>query len=297
MKTNIGIFYMVITACLWSLGGLLIKVIPLSPMALISARSICALFIFIPFFIHTNKKEIHRISFKGAYLKHYFICSIFIASLSIFFVVATKLTTAAHAIILQFTAPIWIILIGLLFFKIKPKAKDVKAIVLVLIGIIIFLSNGLTGSHQIGNMIAILSGISMAIMILYFKSNHIEFPLLAVIFANIINALIGLPFLLNSSLDVTTLMYILMIGIFQYGISYIFYTKAVLSLESLQIVIISALEPILNPLWVFLILGETLSVRSMVGGALVLLVIIKYNIDKSLERKIGSEIYLEKNTA
>jgi len=280
MSRNYGPLLMSITAILWSLGGILIKLTPLNSMALISGRSICALCLFIPYMLIKNKKDKMKIVESNS-IKHYLLCSIAISSLSVFFVIATKLTTAAHAIILQFTAPFWIILISFIIYKKKPQSKDLKAVTIVLFGIILFLSNQLNGSHQLGNIFAILSGISMAIMIMYLQSDYIKQPLMVVVIANIINAIIGMPFLLNSLLTKEVLIYILIIGIFQYGISYILYTYAVKKLESLQVVIFSALEPILNPIWVYLATGESLSPLSLVGAFIVLGVIIHYNISKA----------------
>lgn len=276
MIKNYGSILMIITAILWSLGGLLIKLVPIGPLALISGRSICALCLFIPYFILQRKKEGKKV--EPIKMKHYLLCSLSISTLSIFFVVATKLTTAAHAIILQFTAPFWIILIGFVFFGKKPQSKDIKAIISVLFGIILFLSHQLNDSHQLGNMFAVLSGISMAVMILYLQSSHIKYPLLVVIIANITNAIIGFPFLLKSTFSYEVLGYILIIGIFQYGISYILYIYAVKKLESIQVVILSAFEPILNPIWVYLATGESLSGISIIGAFIVLSVIIHYNI-------------------
>jgi len=276
---------MFITAILWSLGGLLIKLIPLSPLALISGRSLCALCIFIPFFAYERKKELKENSPRPIIIKDYLLCSLPISSLSIFFVIATKMTTAAHAIILQFTAPLWILLIAYVFLGKKPLLKDLKAVFFVLIGMVLFLSNQLNSSHQLGNFFAILSGISMAIMILYLQSDKIKYPLLVIIIANISNAMIGLPVLIKSQVSLEAIIYLLIIGIFQYGISYILYSYVIKKLESLQIIIISAFEPILNPIWVFLVTGESVRGISLIGALIVLAVIIHYNISISKRKR------------
>lgn len=279
MNKTTAIIYLVITSLLWSLGGLLVKLVDLHPLAIISGRSICALCLFIPYYRikHTHKPtSSHREPFHYSYL----LCGLSISSLSILFVSATKLTTAAHAIVLQFTSPIWIMIISILILKKKPQLRDIKAMFLVLIGIGLFMSNQLSSGHVIGNLLAVLSGISMATMILLLQSKQIKYPLLGIIYGNIFNVIIGLPFLLKSRFSLNIIILLMIIGIFQYGLSYILYSRSVKHLSSLNVVLITALEPILNPLWVYLIIGETITLLSMVGACLVIYTIVRYNINR-----------------
>ncbi|HOE57839.1 MAG TPA: DMT family transporter [Bacillota bacterium] len=96
-------------------------------------------------------------------------------------------------------------------------------------------------------------------------------PLESTLLANIITAIIGLPFLCRSVPSASGWLFLLILGVFQLGIPYIFYSAAIKKATALEAVLISIVEPILNPVLVFLMLGEAPGLPALIGGAIVLI--------------------------
>jgi len=192
------------------------------------------------------------------------------AATVILFVLSNKLTTAANAILLQFTAPIYVALFGNWFLREKMARIDWLTILLVMSGMTLFFVDRLSAGSLIGNITAILSGVAFAWLVLTLRKQKNEAPIESIIIGNLLTALIGFPFMFSSMPSLESLYGLILLGIFQLGISYIFYSIAIKHVTAIEAILIPVLEPILNPVWVLLIIGETPTYWSIVGGLVVI---------------------------
>jgi drug/metabolite transporter (DMT)-like permease len=186
------------------------------------------------------------------------------------FITATKLTTAANAIFLQYAAPVYLILLGWWFLGERPKRADLIALPIILTGLALFLSDDLTATGTVGNLLALVSGVAMAIWFLMMRGQKAGSPANTILLGNLIGAAIGLPFFVSADLTPASLTVIIYLGVFQLGLAGLLYSAAIKHVAVLESSIILMLEPILNPVWVFLVVGETPGVLALCGAALVI---------------------------
>lgn len=263
-----AIITMIITALLWSLGGVLIKLVTGNPLAIASLRSgIGAIFIFI-----YTKFKFSKIN------KKILIGTLCYSFTSIGFVFATKLTTSANAIFLEFTAPVWVVLFSFIFLKTKIRLSDIISIFIIICGMCIFFTVKIEKGMLIGNILAILTGISFAGFIVNLKTYKTEDTICPIIYGNMFNFIIGLPFYSLSLFAPKSIISLIILGCFQIGLSYILYSKAIKHLSAIDGIIIPILEPLLNPVWVFIVLGEEMSRNTILGGIIIILTIIARDI-------------------
>ena len=262
MQASTAYLMLVIAALLWSLGGLFIKLVDLNPIIIAGIRSLGAAIVFL-FYIKKPKW----------YWGKYFIAGIISYSLMvILYVAAIRLTTAANAIFLQFTAPLWVIIFGYFILKETVTKFDILAILFIFLGMGLFFVDELSFYGFWGNIIALISGVCFALVtVLIRKEKNFAFEI--VLFGNAITALICFPFILegfgNSSY--IDLLIIFALGIFQLGIPYLLYTKALKYVKAIDAILTGMIEPVLNPLWVFLFLGEVMGEWAFIGGSMVLI--------------------------
>lgn len=250
-----------VTATLWSIGGLLIKLVDASPLAIAGARASITSVLLL---IYIRKPKFNwSVPQLGAALS----CS----ATAVLFVTATKTTTAANAILLQSTAPIYVAVLGAWLLKEKTTRYDWLTVAVVMGGMGLFFIDNLSAEGLWGNACAILSGISYALFTIFMRMQKDGSPIESVILGNILTSIIGLPFLYQSTPGTSGWIYLLLLGVFQLGIPYIFYSTAIKNATALEAVLIPVIEPILNPVWVFLILGEIPGSSALIGGAIVLI--------------------------
>jgi drug/metabolite transporter (DMT)-like permease len=186
------------------------------------------------------------------------------------FVVATKLTTAANAVLLQYTAPVYVAFLGAWFLGEHTRWFDWFTIVLVMGGMALFFLDTLTPGNLLGNVCAILSGVGFAFFVLFMRRQKNESPLETVILGNFFTGLIGIPFMFESMPGPFSWSVLVFLGVVQLGISYALYSEAIRHVSALEAILIPGIEPILNPVWVFLMLGERPGKWALVGGFIVL---------------------------
>jgi len=251
--------YLVISALLWSLGGVFIKLIDWNPIAIAGMRSaISALFIW--FFIKKPKFNWSKTQVIGA---------LSYATTVITFVVANKMTTGANAILLQYTAPIYVALFGMFFVKERTTKIDWFTIVAVFAGMILFFIGDLDTRNMWGNFWAVVSGISFAGVALSLRMQKDGSPLESVLLGNILTAIIGIPFMFQSTPSNLSWVGLVLMGTIQLGLPYILYAKAIKSVSALEATLIPVIEPIVNPIWIFLIVGEVPGKWAFIGGIIV----------------------------
>lgn len=257
-RQAIGLLFL--AAALWSSSGLLIKIISWGPLAILGGRSAFAAVVMLIYLRHLPFR-FTRLQILGALA--------YVAT-QIFFITATKLTTAANAIFLQYSAPLYLALLGYWFLGERPKRADWAAMAVILMGMLLFFGNDLSFDELRGNIFGILSGLSMAVMILCTRRQKDGAPATTIFLGNIFAVVVGLPFLAQATFSFQNLATILYLGIFQIGLSFVAYSIAIKYVPALEAILILTLEPVLNPVWVFLVLGEIPGVLPIIGGALVM---------------------------
>lgn len=261
-----AIIYLIIASLLWSMGGLFIKIIDWNPMAIAGARSGIASIVMLIYL----KKPLWNIRIG----KKKLLGALTYALLLIFFVTANKFTTAANAILLQFTSPIWVALFSSWFLKEKVRNYDWLAIIAFISGMVLFFIGDLRSGNLFGNIIGLLSGVSMAGVVIFLKLQDEGSPVEMTLVGNIIMLIIGLPFFFFSVPSLESMLTLFILGVFQLGISYIFYTLSIKHVSPVEAILIPVLEPLLNPLWVFLGTGESPGTYAFVGGTIVIMTVI-----------------------
>jgi drug/metabolite transporter (DMT)-like permease len=245
---------------MWSLGGLLIKSVDSNPLAIAGTRSAISALIIL---IAVGKPKFNW-SFAqiGAALAY--------TATVLLFVAANKNTTAANAILIQYTAPVYVAFLGAWLLKEKVKPLDWATIVVVLGGMVLFFVDDLNTEGIFGNVLAAASGISFATFAVFMRMQKEGSPIESVLLGNILTAVVGLPFLLGDAPAPKGWLYLVVLGVVQLGLPYILYSKAIKHVTALEASIIPVLEPLLNPVWVFLLLGEAPGKWALVGGVIVI---------------------------
>jgi drug/metabolite transporter (DMT)-like permease len=280
MTRKKALLYLVITSVLWSIGGLFIKLVDWNPIAIAGARSGIAAVVMLLYL----RKPIHSLG------KFKLLGACTYAVLLILFVAANKLTTSGSAILLQFTAPIWVLFFSKYFLKEKSHKYDLLTVAIVIFGMALFFIGDLKNGTLLGNFIALLSGVAMAGVIIFLKLQQDSPPVEMTLLGNLFTCFIALPFFFISAPNLSSIAGLLVLGVFQLGISYILYTTAIKYVSSLEAILIPVLEPLLNPLWVFLFTGESLGIYSLIGGAIILLAI---TLREFISFKTDSSVFID----
>lgn len=262
-----SIAYMVVCASLWSIAGIFIKLLPWNGLVIAGWRSFVAAVCMGAFMLATGRKiKVNRASLLSG---------VFVSMTFLAFVSANKLTTAANAIVLQFTAPIFILILSAVILHKRFERADIITVVITLFGISLFFFDQLDGGGLLGNLIAISAGFSMACMFVICGETDEESRLSGILFGHLLTATIGLPFMLafDTPVSTTAVLSILALGVVQLGIPYILMGLAVKHCPPLACSLIGAIEPLLNPVWVFIFDGERPGVFALIGGGIVIVTI------------------------
>lgn len=255
---------MLLCAALWSIAGIFMKLLPWNGFAVASLRSLIAgLTIAAYMLLRRIRPSVTPRTLKaGVMTGCVYLC----------FACANKLTTAANAIVLQFVAPVFIVVFSALFLKQRIRRADLAVVLFTLLGIALFFFDSLAPGYVLGNLVAIASGMFMAGMFMMVGEIRGEERFSAILIGQCFTFLVGLPFvfLTKPVFTGTAVISILVLGVFQLGISYILYAKAAENCPPLACSLLSALEPLLNPVWVFLFDGERPGLFALVGAVIVI---------------------------
>lgn len=265
-----GTLFVAAAAVLYSIGGLCIKVIPWNGMAINGGRTAVALLVIGAYLIWTR----HPLRFNRWIL---------LGSLSVFgcnalFSIANKMTTAANAIVLQFTVPIFVMLFSMAFFHQKPKKLDVAACIVVFGGILFFFLDSLEMGGGVGNFIALLSGVAYAGIFLMNDMPDSD-AISSVFWGDVISAVTGLPFLFQETeFTATALTSLVILGVFQVGVAYVCLCIGLKTTPPVTASLVSGIEPVLNPILVALFYGETVGTFALIGAVIVIGGVVGYNV-------------------
>ena len=258
---------MLICATLWSIAGIFMKWLPWNGFAVASLRSFFAGLTFALYMLLTNKRFIinSKTIVSGILTGCVYTC----------FACANKLTTAANAIVLQFTSPVFVVVLSYFFFHSQIRKRDVVAVSLTLIGITLFFFDQLEPGYIKGNLVAILAGLFMAAMFIMVGNIDVNERFSAILIGQVFTFLVGLPFVIrtNPVINTKTFICIFILGVFQLGISYILYVKSSSYCPPLACCLLGGLEPLLNPIWVLIFDGEKPGIFALIGGIIVILTV------------------------
>ena len=267
------LLFVLAAALLWSTGGLFIKWTSLSGLELSFGRSLFAAFA-VALMTRREGFGLNTIT-AGA--------SVLYAVLLILFVLATKQTTAANAIFLQYTAPVYLLILEPLIYKEKFRSRDLITVLVCLSGMALFFIGQLRPQDFTGNLLALASGFCFALYFLALRHprarevNRASSVIYGNALAVILTAPWGLAAIQNVNLhDALSVIYL---GVVQLGVAYTLFTVAMArGVRSLDAGIICYVEPVLNPVWVFLVLGERPSQWALLGGAIIIVAVIVHMI-------------------
>jgi DME family drug/metabolite transporter len=278
------LFFVVVAAVLWSTGGLFIKWTNISGLELSFGRSLLAA-ITVAIFTRHEGFGLNRVTA---------LASVLYAALLMLFVLATKETTAANAIFLQYTAPVYLLILEPLIYKEKFRRRDLITVIACVIGMSLFFVGKVRPQDVTGNLLALASGFCFAcyfLLLRHSKSRAVN-RASSVIYGNLLVVLIAAPAGLKvlpylSRHDVITIVYL---GVVQIGLAYTLFTVAMArGVRSLDAGIVGYIEPLLNPIWVFLVLGERPTSWALLGGGIIVTAVIVHMV---VEAKRGRRLSL-----
>jgi len=278
-----GIMSAVIASVLWSIGGLLVKLLDWNPVAISGTRSIIAALVLLAYI---KKPKITK-------SKPQILGAIAYSTTVLFYVIANKLTTAANAILLQYTAPIFVALLSFWILKEKVHWYDIISIGVVIFGMGLFFIEDVSSGNILGNIIAIVSGFTLACCTLALRAQKDGSGMETICLGNLLTFIIAIPFILKVEATMRDLIVAISLGVFQLGISYIFYVNSLKYITALEAILIAVFEPILNPLWVYIFLREKPGINAIIGGVIVIIAVTLRGIYAT---KIKSEEYVHKNS-
>jgi Predicted permease, DMT superfamily len=260
MKRQSAVLLLCLSALCWSLGGVLIKWVSWHPLAISGARSLVAAMLILAVF--GRPRFTWSVPQVGGALAY--------AATAVLFVVATKLTTAANAIFLQYTAPAFVAIFGIRYLGERPSRRDWIVLATVMAGMVLFFLDRLTLSGFWGNLTALGSGVTFAWMALFMRRQKDSSPVESVLLGNLLAFVVGLPFMFDGVPDARGFLCLAVLGVVQLGLAYVFFVKAIRHVTALEALLIPTIEPVLNPVWTMIFIGEVPGIMSVCGGAVII---------------------------
>ena len=281
---NTAMLMMAVCAVFWSIGGIFIKLISWSPLLIAGGRSLLAAVV-VGGYMAVKKVPIKVCKYSvGA--------GVSLALCLLLFVAANKMTTAANAIVLQYTAPIFILLVSALFFKQKLHRREILAVLGTMGGIVLFFFDQLSPGSVAGNILAILAGAFLGTMFTLVGQGGGDdsIRLSGIFFAHVLTALMGIPAGLPGTASCTgaEILYIVILGVVQLGIPYVLYALASRDCPPLACSLIGMLEPLLNPVWVLIFDGETPGMFALMGAVVIIGVVTWWCVSDGKAQKAES---------
>jgi drug/metabolite transporter, DME family len=256
-------------AVLFSTGGAGIKVESFTAAQVSAVRSgIAALVVLL--WLRGRLRWTPRAAAAGA---------VYAATLSLF-VAATKLTTAANAIFLQSTAPLYLLLLAPLVLQERVRRREMIYLTAIAAGMVFCfigrpVPTATASNPALGNWLGIASGLAWAFTLLTLRSigrddHSNDTTVAAVVAGNTLACLAALPFALPMPAGTTTEWITLAyLGVFQIGLAYVCLTGAIRRLPALEVSLLLLLEPVLNPVWTWIIRHEEPGRWTILGGAVI----------------------------
>jgi drug/metabolite transporter (DMT)-like permease len=278
-RTWAGQGFILCCAVLWSTSGLFIKLLDWHPLLIAGGRSaLSALFLFVLRRAGLRKEGARTPSSRPAVV---IAGALAYAGTMIAFVWANKLTTSANAILLQYTAPVWAALLGWRLIGERPRWFHWAALTLVMGGLLIFFredlgGGGSGGSSLLGDLVALVSGLFFGVHSVLLRMQKNGNPADSMLGAHLISAVAAIPvfFIFPPTLNFRSLGAIGFMGIFQVGLASQLFALGITRVQAMQALLIAMIEPVLNPVWVFVVTGERPSPAAFTGGLVIILAVL-----------------------
>jgi drug/metabolite transporter (DMT)-like permease len=266
-ETTKGTLAMLATALLWSVGGIFIKLVPWNPFAIAGLRGLIGGGVM---YVYLRLRGI-----KPVFNKDTVKIALVLAGVCSTFVVANKMTTAANAIVIQYCAPVYVLLYIAFVQKKKLRPLDIAVVPITILGVSLCFIGQMGKGHLAGDIVAIISGMFFAAMFITSEGISDQSRASGIMQGHFLTAVIGLPVLFATRPVFTAQAIggILILGVFQIGLAYVLYSIAIRRAPLLTCSLLAVLEPLLNPVWVFLFAGENPGLWSLIGGVIVVTVI------------------------
>jgi len=256
-----GVLQVAGAALLWSLGGIGIKAITEPPLKIAAYRSAsAAVALFLLFRPRLGGRGLGFIAISACY-----------AACLVTFVVATKWTTAANAIFLQYSGVVWVFLLAPVVVGEPRRPPDALALAVALGGMALFFVGKLEARAHAGDAMAVVSGVFYAGLVLLLRRERGAGAEAAVTWGNVLLVAALAPVVARDpGLGARSAAIVVMLGTVQIAAAYALFLRGLHHVSATQAALVGMLEPVANPLWVFLVLGETPSIYAVAGGAVVL---------------------------
>jgi drug/metabolite transporter (DMT)-like permease len=253
---------LILCSILWSSGGILIKLVDWDPFAIAGIRSLVG---FLTMLVFIRKP-------KFTFSLNQIMAAVSYSATMILFILANKMTTSANAVLLQYTEPVFIVILGRwLLTDEKTTLVDWLSIAGVLVGMVLFFLGDLSFTANAGNILAVISGLTFALTAIFMRRQKSARSSDSFMLAHILTFAISIPFIIRSGPPSTTGMVgLALLGVFQMGIPSILYGFGMAGVSAISAAILTMLEPALNPVWVALFVGEIPSSRAILGGCIIL---------------------------
>ena len=269
-RSRLAVLCVVAASVCFSTGGLFMKLIPWSALAINGARNLIGAAVVGLFLLLTRHKPVMN--------KTVAVGALALMGVTTTFALANKMTTAANAIVLQFTAPVFVILLMAVLYRQRPKRADVLTCAAVLLGVVLFFVDGIRAGNLAGNAVAVISGICYAGVFMMNTGKGAD-AISSSFWGQLISGVVLTPLCFRET-DFSTpvLLAVLALGVVQVGGAYILFSLGIRHTPAVSASLITGLEPVLNPLWVALFYGETFTALSAVGAVIVVGSIVLYNV-------------------
>ncbi|MBR3165013.1 MAG: EamA family transporter [Lachnospiraceae bacterium] len=257
-----GIIYMLLAAVALSLAGLFVKLAVWDSFGITGGRSVATLAACVIYMVLTGKKFVFNkpVLFGG-------VC---ISLLNFLFIFATQSTSAANAIVLEYTEPFFVILLLWLIFGQRPQKAEIVAVLAAFAGIVFFFMDKLTPGGMIGNFAALMAGLVYAVFILVKKMDGNDF-FSSVLTAAVINIIVcGWTIPGQTNWEPVGVLMVALFGIVPCFLGYILLSAGLDRMPIVAGVLLSMLEPVLNPIWVAVFYGEVVGKMSLIGMVIIL---------------------------
>ncbi len=277
LTKHAAIACMAVCGILWSTSGALIKFITWNALTLAGTRSLIAggmLWLFL-----------RAMGRKVVFSRVILLAALAVCVKYISFITATRLTAGANAVAAQYTSPVFVLLILMLFYKKTPRKKDVAVCAATLIGILLMVYEGLSSGGFLGDMLGLLCGMMTAVMyIVMSRLTRYEETMSVTVLGHAMVFLVSIPFIALYPPEISTnnILGILMLGLFQQAGAYILYAFAIRSVSPVTCSVIGCIDPVLSPFWIAMLVGEIPGPMSMLGFAVVIITITLWLISDAV---------------
>jgi len=297
-----GILALALCGIGWSSAGIFMKYINASSFTIAGLRSFVAFFTLLllsrklPLFVirkNSDENDSEAPAIDKKQTLNLWIAAISYSATMIMFCVANKMTYAANAVLLQYTEPIYIVLLSPILLGEKNSKIDYLCVIGVIGGMILFFADSIFGNHDSmnprifwGNIIAIISGITFALTTIFMRRVQGDAAKSSFMLAQLITFVFCIPFIIkNGWLDTKSIIFIILLGTIQMGLPNYLFAVGITKVRALSAVLIEMIEPLMNPIWVALFYHEIPTWTCITGGVIILAFVVGNQVLHTIKSK------------